>query len=80
MEKAVFEKDVDNNPIFCLFCKRCSGIKLKQDNDFKCRPCSSQKTNIDEKFSDMQLNSQFLEIMERFCHIGDTTEVRARDS
>ena len=75
MEKAVFEKDVDNNPIFCLFCKRCSGI-----NDFKYRPCSSQKTNIEEKFSDMQLNSQFLEIMERFCHIGDTTEVRARDS
>ena len=27
----------------------------------------------------MQLNTQLLDIVEKFCFVGDTTEVRARD-
>lgn len=44
-----------------------------------CRACAGQETNTAEEFSDMQLNNQLLDIVEKFCFVGDTTEVRARD-
>lgn len=44
-----------------------------------CRTCAIQETKTEEEFSAMQLNTQLLDIVEKFCFVGDTTEVRARD-
>ena len=59
--------------------KTCSGIKLKQVNDFKLQDLCNPGDKTEEEFSAMQLNTQLLDIVEKFCFVGDTTEVRARD-
>lgn len=60
-------------------CKRHVVLNRSRIMTLNCRTCAGQETNTAEEFSDMQLNNQLLDIVEKFCFVGDTTEVRARD-
>ena len=74
---AVCRTGVGSNSIFCSGCKhwvhkKCSGLKLKKDPDYRCTWCQGTARPLDGRpLKEVQVGPDKLEVVASFCYLGD---------